>query len=130
MKMISCLFLILLTACSGTVVNSPSPGLIPSPTLNLSPTANPIHNLGQLVEVKGLTIAMIQVAYDSGQLQVMFATKNTGSEVVSPSQVSLSATTGAGVSLKWAYCMVTEADNQKNYPARRLSPETCNRAKS
>jgi hypothetical protein len=109
MKMVSCLFLILLTACSGTAVNPPNP----SPASSPSPTGNPIHALGQLVEVKGLTIAMIQVAYSSGQLQLMFAAKNTGSEVVSVSPVLLSATTGTGVNLKWVPCLVTSADNQK-----------------
>ena len=109
MKMVSCLFLILLTACSGTAVNPPNP----SPASSPSPTGNPIHALGQQVEVKGLTIAMIQVAYSSGQLQLMFAAKNTGSEVVSVSPVLLSATTGTGVNLKWVPCLVTSADNQK-----------------
>ena len=110
MKMVSCLLLIMLTACSGTTVTTPNP--LSSSISSLSPTGNPIHALGQLVEVKGLTIAMIQVAYNSGQLQVMFAAKNTGSEVVILDPVFLSATTAGGVSLKWDNCMVTLANNQ------------------
>jgi hypothetical protein len=43
----------------------------------------------------------------------MFAAKNTGSDVASPSEVSLSATTGGGEILKWAPCMITGTDNQK-----------------
>jgi hypothetical protein len=78
-----------------------------------SPTVNPVHGLGQLVEVNGLTLAMLQVAYNSGQLQVMFVAKNTGSSVLNPSQVSLSATSATGVNLKSDYCMMTLANGQK-----------------
>jgi hypothetical protein len=117
MRMTCCLFLIFLTACSGIAVynppTSPSPIINPDPTLTPSPTENPIHTLGQLVVVKGLTIALIQVAYNSDQLQVMFAAKNTGSDVVSPSEVSFSVTTAGGASLKLAPCMVTRVDSQK-----------------
>jgi len=78
-----------------------------------SPTVNPIHALGQLAEINGLTLAMLQVTYASGQLQVMFAAKNTGAAVLTPSPVYFSATTAAGVSLKWVPCMITLTNNQK-----------------
>jgi hypothetical protein len=113
----SCLFLFLLTACSGTAIYNPpikpSPIINPGPILTPSPTENPILTLGQMIVVKGLKIALIQVAYNSDQLQVMFAAKNTGSDVVSLSEVSFSATAPGGVSLKGAYCMATGADKQK-----------------
>ena len=110
-----------LTACSGPVQTGNIAPTSMAPTVPVaatqpplpSPTENPIHTFGQLVEVKGLTLALIQVAYDSGQLQVMFAAKNTGSAVVSTSPVLLSATTAAGASLKWVPCMVTLANTQK-----------------
>lgn len=78
-----------------------------------SPTVNPVHTIGQLVEADGLTLAMLQVAFNSGQLQVMFAAKDTGSAVLTPSPVSFSATTASGVRLKWVPCMVTLTNNQK-----------------
>jgi hypothetical protein len=56
---------------------------------------------------------MLQVAYNTGQLQVMFAARDTGSAVLSPSPISFSATTAAGVNLKWVPCMITLAGNQK-----------------
>jgi hypothetical protein len=114
----------LLTACSGTAQTASlatATVATAAPTITLvatqpplpSPTLNPIHGLGQLVEVNGLTLAMLQVAYNSGQLQVLFAAKNTGSAVLSPSGVSLSATTGTGATLKWVPCMVTLTNGQK-----------------
>ena len=116
---------LLLTACSGPSQNASlaptslpptvAPAVAPTATQPPlpSPTVNPIHILGQLVVVNGLMLAMLHVAYDSSQLQVMFAAKNTGSSVESPSPVSLSAVTAAGVSLKWVPCLITLADNQK-----------------
>jgi hypothetical protein len=115
-----------LSACSGAAQTAnPAPaGVVPtnaSPTTSLpatqpalpSLTVNPIHGLGQAVEVNGLTIAMIEVGYDSNQLQVKFVAKNTGSEVVSTSSIFFSATSTTGMSLKGDYCMVTPANSQK-----------------
>jgi hypothetical protein len=124
----------LLTACSGTAQTASvatATVATAAPTITLvatqpplpSPILNPIHGLGQLVEANGLTLAMLQVAYDSGQLQVMFAAKNTGSTVLSPNQVSLSATTATGVSLKLDYFMITLANSQKkSFPLPHHSP--------
>ncbi len=107
-----------LTASPATTTDVPAtaaPVIIPTATQPPlpSPTVNPIHTFGQLVEINGLSLAMLQVAYDSGQLKVMFAAKNTGSAVQSPSPVLFSAITSAGASLKWVPCMITLAGNQK-----------------
>ena len=113
----------LLTACSGSAqtTNQAPTTSVPMITNTATqpplptPTVNPIHSLGQLVEENGFTMAMLQVTYNSDQLQVMFAAKNAGSSVVSLSPVLLSATTAGGVSLKWDTCMVTLADNQVKF---------------
>jgi hypothetical protein len=83
----------------------------PSPT----PTGNPLHSLGQLVKLNGLSLVLIGVNYTQTQLQVTFAAKNFGSDIASAYFIDFSAYAADGTQLKTDACYTTDNNSHPDY---------------
>ena len=79
------------------------------------PTENPLHSLGQQVNLKGMSLVLIGVDYTQSQLQVTFAAKNSGSEPTSANFVDFSAYGADGKELKYDACFTTINKSQPDY---------------
>jgi len=125
-----------LTACSGPVQTGNIAPTSMAPTVPVAATQPPLPSPPRTPFIpsgnwssKRAYAGVDPGGLRFGQLQVMFAAKNTGSAVVSTSPVLLSATTAAGASLKWVPCMVTLANTQKKLSSASPFSGNCNRVK-
>jgi hypothetical protein len=122
----ACLLILILvmTACASptTVATSVLPSLA-TPTVVFTataaplptPTENPLHSLGQLVKLNGMSLVLIGVDYTQSQLQVTFAAKNFGSDIISASFIDFSAYQADGTSLKSDACFTTDGNSHPDY---------------
>jgi hypothetical protein len=101
-----------LLACAVSAQSAASTSL---PTLLPNPTENPIHTLGQLVEVNGLTLALVDVEYPANHLLVIFAAKNTGLPMIFPYFGEFSAIASDGTMLQSEDCTYALPNSVTNY---------------
>jgi hypothetical protein len=116
--------ILIMTACANptTVVPSVLPSLA-TPTVVATatiaalptPTENPLHSLGQLVKLNGLSLVLIGVDYTQSQLQVTFAAKNFGGDIISANFIDFSAYAADGTNLKTDACFTTDGNSHPDY---------------
>ena len=126
---------VLLTACILTLIfvmtacatpTTVAPSVLPSlatPTVVATattaalptPTENPIHSLGQLVKLNGLSLVLIGVDYTQSQLQVTIAAKNFGSASISANFIDFSAIAADGTNLRTDACFITDSNSHPDY---------------
>ena len=92
-----------------TVVSTATSAPLPSPT------ENPLHSLGELVKLNGLSLVLIGVNYTQTQLQVTFAAKNFGSDIISAYFIDFSAYEADGTNLKSDACFTTDSNSHPDY---------------
>ena len=80
-----------------------------------SPTENPLHSLGQLIKLNGLSLVLIGVDYTPAQLQATFAAKNFGSAIISTNFIDFSAYGADGTQLRSDACFTTDNTSQPDY---------------
>jgi hypothetical protein len=95
--------------------STPTIATTPTSTPLPSPTENPLHSLGQLVMVKGMSLVLIGVAYTQSQLQVTFAAKNSGNDVTSAYFIDFSAYGADGTKLKSDACFTMDEKSHPDY---------------
>jgi hypothetical protein len=118
--------ILVMSACANptTIATSVLPSLAtPTPTVVATatnaplptPTENPLHSLGQLVKLNGLSLVLTGVDYTQSQLQVTFAAKNFGSDIVSAFFIDFSASAADGTKLKSDACFITDSNSHPDY---------------
>ena len=95
--------------------STPTIAITATSTPSPSPTENPLHSPGQLVNVKGMSIVLIGVDYTQSQLQVTFAAKNSGSDVISANFIDFSAFGADGIKLKSDACFTVDEKSHPDY---------------